>query len=348
LEIRTLLLAWYSKNKRSLPWRNTTDPYKIWLSEIILQQTRVAQGQPYYEAFTTQYPTLDLLAAAPEQDILSLWQGLGYYSRARNLHFTAQHIQRTYGGVFPQTYKELLTLKGVGDYTASAIASFAFNLPHPVLDGNVYRVISRLFNINSPIDTSKGKSEITTALNAVFDRDNPALWNQAIMEFGALQCVPKNPSCENCVLSSKCLAFSTQTQNDLPTKAGKTKVLEIVHCYLVLIHKNKTYIEMRKSGIWQNLHQFPLVALEMDETQAIIEANKLINSKVNMTLESKWTTKHVLSHRRIRANFYTIYLDIKPNFIKSNIFETELEDIGKKHPTSVLMLKFLKHLNLDD
>ena len=191
----SLLIDWYKKNKRELPWRNTSDPYKIWLSEIILQQTRVQQGLPYFERFIHHYPTIKDLASADEQDILLLWQGLGYYSRARNMHQTAKIIVDKYHGNFPKNYSEIIALKGIGEYTAAAIASFAFGLAYPVLDGNVYRVISRLFGIEKPIDTSKGKKEVTEALNLVFNQDNPGLFNQAVMEFGATHCTPKKPRC---------------------------------------------------------------------------------------------------------------------------------------------------------
>ena len=192
LDIGNKLINWYRENKRELTWRNTTEPYKIWLSEILLQQTRVQQGLPYYEKFTNQFPTINELADASEQDVLLLWQGLGYYSRARNMHYTAKMIVDKYNGNFPENHNEILALKGVGEYTAAAIASFAFDKAYPVLDGNVFRFISRLFGIEKPIDTSTGKKEITKALDLIFNTQKPALFNQAIMEFGATHCTPKN------------------------------------------------------------------------------------------------------------------------------------------------------------
>ena len=201
MEFSNSLIHWYLQNKRDLPWRNTTDPYWIWLSEIMLQQTRVAQGLPYFLSFTEAFPTVFDLAKAEEEQVLKLWQGLGYYSRARNLHTTAKYIAFELNGKFPSTYKELLMLKGVGDYTAAAIASFSFDEPLAVLDGNVYRVLSRYFNVTSDISLPKTKIEFQQLAQEVLDKKNPALFNQAIMEFGALQCTPKNPNCESCPLN---------------------------------------------------------------------------------------------------------------------------------------------------
>ena len=198
MDFSSLLIKWYKENKRDLPWRDTTDPYKIWLSEIILQQTRVDQGLSYYLKFIKNFPTIDKLANAKEEKILKLWQGLGYYSRARNLHFTAKHIVTNYNSKFPENYKEIIALKGIGEYTAAAISSFSYNMPYPVIDGNVYRVLARFFDISAPIDSTLGKKEFKALAEELIDKKNPAEYNQAIMEFGAIHCKPKQPNCEDC------------------------------------------------------------------------------------------------------------------------------------------------------
>lgn len=343
------LTHWYKENKRDLPWRNTTDPYAIWLSEIILQQTRVLQGLPYYERFLTTYPSVKYLAEAEEQEVLSLWQGLGYYSRARNLYATAKIVTEKYNGLFPSTYSEILKLKGIGPYTAAAIASFAFKLPHPVIDGNVQRVISRVFNIEAPIDTSTGKREIETALNAVFDEEQPDLFNQAIMELGALVCTPQNPKCDGCPLSNNCLALHTSKTNILPIKQGKTKVKSIDFTYFVFVYNTNIYVEKREEGIWQNMYQFPLIEEKISPkniTQKIGEFTSSIENKAEVNLSFKKI--HILSHRRINAHFYTIKCLQPPIFLKSNIFELELNKLGTTYPVPVLILEFLKHYKSND
>ena len=219
-----ILTDWYLENKRDLPWRKTTNPYYIWLSEIMLQQTRVAQGLPYYEAFTKVFPTVFDLANASEEQVLKLWQGLGYYSRARNLHATAKHIANDLDGIFPSDYKNLLKLKGVGEYTAAAIASFSYNEVVPVVDGNVFRVLSRYYNVETNIASAKAKKEFTLLAQEVISKDNPALFNQTIMEFGALQCVPKNPNCTICPLNTSCAALWLKKVSELPVKIKKLKV----------------------------------------------------------------------------------------------------------------------------
>ncbi len=218
------IIAWYQQNKRELPWRNTKDPYLIWLSEIILQQTRVEQGMAYYLKFAKEFPSVKELAKAENEKVMKLWQGLGYYSRARNLHTTAKTITDNYKGKFPEQHEDILLLKGVGEYTAAAIVSFAFNKPHAVVDGNVYRLLSRVFGIETPIDTTLGKKEFNALANELLDKKNPALHNQAIMEFGAIQCKPVSPDCSVCPLNTMCFAYSKKSVSKLPVKAKKTKV----------------------------------------------------------------------------------------------------------------------------
>ncbi len=348
LETSTILFSWYLENKRDLPWRTTTDPYFIWLSEILLQQTRVAQGLPYYLKFVEYFPTVNDLATAREEDVLNLWQGLGYYSRARNLHYTAQVVAFQHNGKFPENYTDIRALKGIGDYTAAAIASFAFGLPHAVIDGNVNRVISRLFGIEKPINKPAGQGEIKIALEQIFDRSRPALWNQAIMEFGALQCTPKNPNCVDCPLNTKCFAWSSKKVHELPRKEGKTKVTTIFHSYIVMISGTKTYIQKRDTGIWKNLYQFPLIEKEMTVEEVVTHAIETFDIPGIVNFHSVREIDHVLSHRKIFAKFYTISLNTGYEILKNDIFETELDDLGKVFPTSVLTLKYLNQQKQHD
>lgn len=341
MEITSSIIEWYEQNKRDLPWRNTTDPYKIWLSEIILQQTRVQQGMPYYEKFLAHYPTIESFANAEEQEILSLWQGLGYYSRARNMHETAKTIVSKFKGKFPDNYEDILALKGVGEYTAAAIASFAYNLPHPVLDGNVYRVLSRLYGITDPIDKPAGQKVFKQTLQLIFDPKRIAQWNQAIMEFGALQCVPKSPDCNTCPLEQQCEAQSKNLIGDLPRKAGKTKVKSIEYTYLVFKYENKVHINQRTSGTWKNMFEFPLIESHFNSKQLPEKINALIQPNQKIEIGDLFEYNHLLSHRKISAKFYTIYLESKPVFLKSDIFEIELDALGNEYPVSTLIKKYL-------
>lgn len=310
-QFSNILIAWYHENKRDLPWRNTKDPYFIWLSEIILQQTRVNQGMDYYLKFANEFPAVKDLAKADNEKVMKLWQGLGYYSRARNLHATAKIITDNYNGTFPDDYNEILKLKGVGEYTAAAIASFAFNKAHAVVDGNVYRVLSRVFGISTPIDSSLGKKEFSQLANELIDKKNPATHNQSIMEFGALQCKPGIPDCPICPLNSMCYAFSKKEVDQFPIKSKKIKVRNRYFNYIVLKHKGNVAIKKRtEKDIWINLYDFPL-----------IECTKLV-SKDEFLKSTDWTSFikklsytingtpsefiHVLSHQKIHARFWEI------------------------------------------
>jgi A/G-specific adenine glycosylase len=269
------LLSWYRKNKRDLPWRNTRNPYKIWLSEVILQQTRVEQGMAYYHAFTERYPTVEKLAKAPETDVLKTWEGLGYYSRARNLHAAAKYISGELEGKFPETYEEILKLKGVGDYTASAISSICFDAVEPVVDGNVFRFLSRYFGITTPIDSTKGKKEFRELAAELITSKDPGTFNQAMMEFGARQCVPRNPDCSVCVFRLSCHAFKKRMVDQLPVKEKKTKVTDRWLNYLVAEYKGTFAVRERtEKGIWQGLYEFPLA-----ETEKKMPSTKLMNGK---------------------------------------------------------------------
>lgn len=311
---------WYSVNKRILPWRQTKDPYYIWLSEIILQQTQVKQGMPYYKAFTTKYPTVFDLANADESDVLKLWQGLGYYSRARNLHSTAKYIVNELNSVFPNNHKALLKLKGIGDYTASAIASICFNEVTAVVDGNVYRVLSRYFGINTPINSSKGAKEFKALAQELIDKKNPAEFNQAIMEFGAVQCKPKNPDCNVCPLNTGCMAFNKNMISELPVKIKSAKAKKKHFNFLVFISKDhKTVLEKREGkGIWQNLYQFPLV--ETNKAQSFNALKKTIKSHhllkdvpFELALYNKDVIIHKLSHQHLHTKFWIVNVDTLGN-----------------------------------
>jgi A/G-specific adenine glycosylase len=307
------LIKWYLQNKRDLPWRNTTDPYHIWLSEIMLQQTRVAQGLPYFLSFTSSFPTVFDLANADEEQVLKLWQGLGYYSRARNLHGTAKYIASDLHGIFPDNYVELLKLKGVGEYTAAAIASFSYNEVVPVLDGNVFRVLSRYFDVETDIASSVAKKEFTALAKELIPEDNPAIFNQAIMEFGALQCVPKNPDCEICVLNSGCLALKYNKVNELPMKLKKTKVRNRYFNYIVFSDENQGLIIRKRveKGIWHNLYEFPLIETESDvdfETISKLILDKYDGKNVICSIKplNKSKILHKLSHQHLFIDFYRV------------------------------------------
>lgn len=307
------LINWYAVNKRDLPWRNQTNAYFIWLSEIILQQTQVVQGLNYYLKFIKNYPTVKTLANACEDEILKDWQGLGYYSRARNLHSAAKSIIEKHNGKFPTNYEEIKNLKGVGDYTAAAIASFAYNLPHAVVDGNVYRVLSRLFGIETPIDSGIGKKQYQELANELLDKKNPATHNQAIMEFGSQYCKPVNPDCNNCIFNKKCFAFANNLVSVLPIKEKKTKIRNRYLNYLVLIDKNKNIFLNKRSenDIWKGLYEFYLFESDKELSEFELWNNKtimsLIASNYSITYVSK-LYKHILSHQHLYAKFYIIKL----------------------------------------
>lgn len=345
MDFKNKITAWYSVNKRDLPWRNTKNPYYIWLSEIILQQTQVKQGLPYYDAFIKQYPTVLDLANASEQEVLKLWQGLGYYSRARNLHATAKHVAFELNGKFPDNYKDLLKLKGVGDYTASAIASIAFSEVAAVVDGNVYRVLSRYYGINTPINSTEGIKEFKKLATSLIDKNEPATFNQAIMEFGATQCKPKNPYCSVCPLSKSCLALQKNLIDVLPVKLKKTKVKNRFFNFLVCIDKSKhTLLEKRTSkGIWQNLYQFPLIesykSLSSEEFHLLnIEDSVLNNLTFDYSLYNIEDKVHKLSHQHLHTKFWIIETkELPENAIA-------IKDI-EAFPVPVLISDFIETFN---
>ncbi|WP_033959832.1 A/G-specific adenine glycosylase [Psychroserpens jangbogonensis] len=345
MDFKKVLTNWYSANKRELPWRNTKNPYYIWLSEIIMQQTQIKQGLPYYEDFASNYPTVFDLSNAEEQAILKLWQGLGYYSRARNLHASAKYVATELKGEFPSTYSEIIKLKGVGDYTASAIASICFDEPTAVVDGNVYRVLSRYFGIDTPINSTRGIKDFKKLATSLIDTENPGDYNQALMEFGAIQCKPKNPNCIVCPLKDSCVALQKGTVASLPVKLKKTKVTKKHFNFLVLVSSDKrTLFEQRQTkGIWQNLYQFPLVETEQELHSDNFKAYPEIKSYFNdIVFEySLYNTKelvHKLSHQHLYTKFWIIEIDKLP---KQGIPISEL----KTYPTPIVIGNFIEEFN---
>ena len=315
LEISRLLRDWYLIYKRDLPWRMSTDPYAIWVSEIILQQTRVSQGLEYYLRFMERFPDVSSLARAEEDEVLRYWQGLGYYSRARNLHAAAKDIMIRFGGIFPRQYKDILSLKGIGEYTAAAIISFAWNEPFPVVDGNVFRVLSRLYAIATPIDIPKGKKVFTELARAVMNHKYAGIHNQAIMEFGAIQCIPSNPNCGTCPLHIYCLAYANGDVSMYPVKQHKTKTRDRYFHYFYIKCKGKTILSRRnKQDIWKGLYEFPLI--ETDHPMDFVELQQSLQFKqlfkgikdVQISIDLI-NVKHVLSHQILYATFYQIEIE---------------------------------------
>lgn len=339
IDFHRLITKWYRLNARELPWRETKNPYFIWLSEIILQQTRVDQGMNYYYKFIKAYPTVKALAEAEEQNVLNHWQGLGYYSRARNLHASAKLILSDFSGVFPQTYDDLIKLKGVGEYSAAAISSFAYGEHRSVLDGNVFRVLSRVFDIDLTIDSTEGKKYFKKLAQELLPLNNSAEYNQAIMEFGALQCVPKNPNCSDCVLQHKCLSFFNKTVELRPLKSKKTKAKNRFFNYL--ISRNDEFILIKKrldKDIWQHLFEFPMI--ETNNDLAFSDFNDILKAKYNVqSYKSIDGKKHILSHQHIFSKFYFINEIIE--FKEENFLKIKIEAL-QDYPLPRLIDRFLE------
>ncbi len=338
MDFSNVLIKWYLQNKRDLPWRNTQDPYPIWLSEIMLQQTRVVQGMPYFYAFTTTFPTVLDLANASEEEVLKLWQGLGYYSRARNLHKTAQIIAFEKNGIFPNNFKDLLKLKGIGDYTAAAIASFAYNEAVPVVDGNVFRVLSRYFDIEDDIAIAANKKIFADLAFELMPKNNPAQFNQAIMEFGALQCVPKSPNCTICVFNESCAALQKKKVGLLPVKTKKIKVRDRFLNYLIYIdEKNHTKIQKRtEKGIWQNLFEFPLIETETEvDLDFIANELKAENQIISLSEINSEQIIHKLTHQKLHVRFWKVA--VKGNLENGINFENL-----KTFPFPIVIFNFIE------
>lgn len=326
------LIDWYRENGRDLPWRRTKDPYLIWISEIILQQTRVAQGYDYYQRFVTRFPDVYALAAADEDEVMRYWQGLGYYSRARNLHAAARSMAEA--GGFPVTYAGVRALKGVGEYTAAAICSFAYDMPYAVVDGNVYRVLSRWLGIDTPIDSAEGKKLFVRVADELLDRDRPDLYNQAIMDFGALQCTPVAPDCLFCPLNDSCVARLKGIAGSLPVKQHKTKVTDRYFNYIYVRMGAHTLINKRtEDDIWKNLFELPLIETEKDlseeEFLSCPQFHALFaEGEVRIVRTLLRGVKHVLSHRVIYTNFYEVTLpDDSDSF--SGYQQVAVEDLDR-------------------
>lgn len=315
--VSDILCAWYAREGRDLPWRETRDPYRIWLSEVILQQTRVQQGLDYYLRFTERFPDVGALAAASEEEVLKLWQGLGYYSRARNLHAAARQVVGEFGGRFPDSYEQVRRLRGVGEYTAAAVCSIAYDLPCAVVDGNVYRVLARLFDLDTPIDTAAGRREFAALAGQLLDPARPGLYNQAIMDFGALQCTPAQPRCGDCPLSARCAALAAGSVGERPRKQGRTQTRDRWFHYLHLTCDGHTTLHRREGrDIWQGLWEFPLI-----ETPTAVDFAALAARPDFQSLAGReWRLcgcvpmpPHQLSHQTIRATFYRLEVATLPD-----------------------------------
>lgn len=339
------LLNWYKTNKRELPWRGESNPYFIWLSETILQQTRVTQGINYYYRFKEEFPTVNKLAQADEDKVLKVWQGLGYYSRARNLRKAALQVVKM--GHFPTNYDSLIKLKGVGEYTAAAISSIAFNENRAVVDGNVYRVLARYFGIDTPIDSSEGKKEFKKLATELLDTKQPGTWNQAMMEFGAIHCTPKKPNCENCEISNSCFALKNNQVDTLPVKKGKTKVKTIYSYYFAIMFNEETYfIQRPKDGIWGGLFEFPNYQYDKsEETTSVLERfSSEYEGNKSFVFENLIETKHILSHRKIFASLILVKTKTR---IKNNKWKKVNKNELLNLPVSRLTEKFLSKLKWD-
>ncbi|MDR1884105.1 MAG: A/G-specific adenine glycosylase [Prevotella sp.] len=343
LRLSSILIRWYNENKRDLPWRDTADPYIIWISEIILQQTRVDQGYAYFNRFMERFPSVDVLAKAGENEVLKIWQGLGYYSRARNLHAAAKMILDKYHGVFPSDYKDILSLKGIGEYTAAAIVSFAYDEPYAVVDGNVFRVLSRIFAIGNPIDSATGKKLFSGLARELLDDKRAGLHNQAIMEFGALQCISVSPDCIACPVSGMCIAYASNEVNAYPVKAGKQKVRVRYFNYFD-IRTDDGYMFLRKrtaKDIWQNLYEPPLIETEKDysieELRKTDDFKNIFKDNNGIHIKYMAQIKHVLSHRIIHATFYRVAIRdmlMADEYIKARTEHTD------DYPVSRLIHKY--------
>jgi len=337
-DFHLLTTDWYRQNHRDLPWRNTTDPYYIWLSEVILQQTRVAQGLSYYEKFVRNYPSLESLASAEEQQVLKDWQGLGYYSRARNLHFAAKQIMNEFEGNFPSSFRDLKKVKGIGNYTAAAIASFAYKEPVAVVDGNVYRVLSRCFDLSTPIDTSAGIKEFQDLAQLLIHPVHPDIHNQAIMELGALICTPKKPECNVCPINSICLARQNKTIENRPVKSKKTKVRQRYFHYYIEESNHIHLAKRSEKDIWQNLFEFPLFE-SLSEKDFQLKHKELSNKSI---YHSEVIT-HLLSHQKLNVVFYHMK-EINEEFDGREVFKIDVERLSD-YPVPKLIENYIDRIN---
>lgn len=339
------LIQWYKTNKRDLPWRNTTDAYVIWLSEVILQQTRVEQGLPYFYRFLERYPDVAGFAAAEEDEILKLWQGLGYYSRGRNMLKTARLVKEQYGGVFPQQYDQLIKLKGIGAYTAAAIASFSANEAKAVVDGNVFRVLARYFGIDEPINSPKGKKIFQQIADETLNLNHPGLHNQAVMEFGAMLCKPKNPACGTCPVRTGCWAFKHNATTSLPVKLNKLKIKERYFNYLLIINDGEILLNKRgENDIWANMYELPMFEtssmIPIEELMALPQISASFGKGAEI-LEVSHIYKHILTHQRLYIRF--IKITSKSVKLEQKWFFTSVENL-KNFALPKIIFIFLKNI----
>lgn len=332
MDFKNIIIGWYTQNRRDLPWRSTENPYYIWISEVILQQTRVVQGLDYYHRFISTFPTIKDLAEADIDQVMKVWQGLGYYTRARNLHKSAQQIVSEYNGALPTTYKELLKIKGLGPYSAGAIASFAFKEAVPAIDGNVYRVLSRIYGIFSSPETGAGKKEFYTLTMELIDKKHPDVFNQALLDFGAMQCVPRSPNCLPCPFMDICYAYRNNLIAQLPLKGKKIATRDRFLNYILIRYKDSTFIQRREAGdIWTSLYEFPLI-----ETNSSVEIDSLTNEPAWRDMFGKesikilygsQTIKHVLSHQILYTKFFIVEIDKPTYFLKTDYLKIPISNI---------------------
>ncbi|HRO41775.1 MAG TPA: A/G-specific adenine glycosylase [Flavipsychrobacter sp.] len=337
------LLHWHqNENLRALPWKQETDPYKIWLSEIILQQTRAEQGLPYYLKFTQQYPTVEELANAPDEEVFRMWQGLGYYNRCKNLLHTARTITTNLKGRFPDTHSEILALKGIGEYTAAAIASFAFGLPYAVVDGNVHRVLARFFGIETPVDSSEGKKEFQTLASELLDKENSAAYNQAIMDHGATVCTPAAPKCNECIFQKNCLAFQKEAVSLFPVKSKSIKVRKRYFHYLLLRHENKLWLKKRtEKDIWQNLYEPFLIEHDHKLNVEELTQHPTFGLIKKAALSYTGSSTQRLTHQQIEATFFTMNVAATEH-VKTENGEWIPIELLKKIPFPKTLVSFLE------
>lgn len=343
--VSEIIANWYKSNSRDLPWRTDSDPYHVWVSEIILQQTRVNQGVNYYNRFLQEFPTIFDLANAPIDRLMRVWQGLGYYSRARNMHYTAKYVVEHFRGVFPDNIDELLKLKGIGDYSAAALISIAYNKPYAAVDGNVYRFLSRYYGIDIPINTTEGKKYFKQLADDILDRLNPGQHNQAVMEMGALVCTPTSPRCSDCPLSDTCIAYNKKIVSKLPVKMQNKKVSKRYFYYMVIFKSKKSYIRQRaENDIWALLYEFPLIETsskyDPEKIMELAEWKKLFpHGFRNLTISKEF--KHQLSHRLIYLHFFTI--EVEKNYSLPGYLLVDIKDLDH-YAFPVIIERFLKQI----
>jgi A/G-specific adenine glycosylase len=346
LEFANVLLAWYDLNARKLPWRGSRDPYVIWVSEIIFQQTRIEQGMDYFLRFIERFPTLDSLARADQDTVLRFWQGLGYYSRARNLLFTARQVMDELGGEFPRQFESIRNLKGIGDYTASCIASICFGQPHAAVDGNVYRVLSRIYADKTPVDTQKGRIHFKSLAQQLIHPGRPGDFNEAMMDLGATVCKPRTPACHSCPVSHLCRAYETGNQTGFPVKGPSLKRSGSVLNYFLVRSKNQLFIQRRQGkGIWEGLYELPLVSGEMQSGQLVAEYRELYGQEL-ISIEEIQRVRHILSHTELDIRFYSAVPASGDTPSSEKLLPVTVEQSGQ-YPFPKPLVDFLGKIKMD-